>query len=120
MIWTRADIAGLVLWDPVVNGRDYVAGLEDEKSFPLTASLREESRQRRSDGKPRPRTFGPLLVIASDERDKDSMFCRRLADAGLKPVHEVVPGRKAWIEYREFDSGALPVERLRRIDEFVS
>ena len=132
----RADVAGVALWDPILDGRAYLRelaqmdqeiprqasstslggdGFVDLLGFSLTDTQRKGIE--RIQCAPEDAKWGGLLMVASEDRPEYSEFCD-----GLPGKHdfEVVPGPKSWVEQPEIWAGAIPVPQLQRIEQWLS
>lgn len=126
----RADVGRLVMWDPVVDGEEYVRELQEQAAsegpppvpgrplevfgFVLPERLGRELRAIR---------LGPMVpslperteVVLSAPLPSHAGLRAQLGAAGRR-VHDV-PSPPAWLEERSTGVGALPVPVLQRIVE---
>jgi exosortase A-associated hydrolase 2 len=130
----RRDVDGLVLWDPVVSGREHLAelralhaqtlrtrGLSDGASellgFPMTETL-----VRDIEGidllNPAPTWPARTLAVVSETRE-----AWRALGAALPPgdgsAVESIDVQPAWLEDRHSGAGAVPVKLLRRVVDWA-
>lgn len=133
------DIKDLVLWDPVISGRDYVAALRgiaranihsapeqatlQVNGFPLTPVMASELTAidlvALTDRLPR-RT---LTVISGDARaaeDSAKAFRQALAARNGGTAVDVIDAPPAWIEHRGSGTALMPVAVLQRITQWLS
>jgi pimeloyl-ACP methyl ester carboxylesterase len=122
------DIERLVLWDPVVDGREYVGELSRAASgtsetdgtlevlgFPLTERMAREL------GATDLLEVAPALpertlVIASQPLASHRALRGKLTSRAGGPVaYEEIPAAPAWLEERNIGVGAIPVPVLQRI-----
>lgn len=130
----RRDIDWLVLWDPVIDGREHLDQLralqaEGLRTHGLTAGPSELLGFAMSDElladldslkllEPTP-NWGPrTLALVSHERPDLADLSATLAAAGAPPL-EQIEALPAWLEDRSSGAGAVPVRLLRRIVEGV-
>lgn len=138
----RRDVDRVVLWDPVFDGNAYLDELldkpghvttstayrEDEAreggeiydvlGFPLTPTLREAIRKIRPvEYSELPRT---MLLSTLDTRAGHAPLIAALETGKVDHTAEHVAGPIAWLEDREFGSGGIPVQGLRRIAQWLS
>lgn len=132
----RHDIAGVALWDPVVDGEAYLRELIDMDGgnsaagseecamdnaaigllgFTLTASQRRDIEAISLEASEA--TVGDLLLLMSEERSEYEAF-----QEGLSSAHEVAVevGPQAWVEQPEVWAGAIPVTQLERIVQWLT
>jgi uncharacterized protein len=123
----RADVARVVAWDPVLDGRAYLDMLErsarcdgdtlDDQGFAVTAETRAQFVA------VTPATYvrvpQPMLVILTqgDAAAIDTAMRRGAGDEGPLDV-ECVPGACVW-EEGELGPGGLPVRALHRIADWL-
>ncbi len=123
----RSDVACVVAWDPVLDGRAYLEKLEqsalrggdtlDDQGFALTAETRAQF------AAVTPATYArvpqPMLVILTqgDPTVIDPAMFGRSGDARPRNV-EFVPGACVW-EEGELGPGGLPVRALHRITDWL-
>lgn len=129
-------VAGLVLWDPVIDGGAYVGELiemdrefsrqnntvptggedyVDVLGFPLSEAQREQIS--RIDCSADRAGTKSILMIVSEERPEYTRFRDGLAG----DYHfEVVPGPQAWVEQPEIWAGAIPAPQLERIEQWIA
>ncbi|MCL6285130.1 alpha/beta hydrolase [Ruegeria sp. 2012CJ41-6] len=133
----------LVLWDPVISGKEYVDSLFQTASnmpigarpppkrpaeigggheicgFPLTEAM--EAEMRRLDLLPHIREYpNDLLVIESTNLDSHDQF--RVALHERKPMVDLehIECRAAWREDWPNNAGVVPVQALQRIVEWMT
>jgi exosortase A-associated hydrolase 2 len=139
----RRDIAALVLWEPVVNGSEYVTQLqslhrtwlrgsfarasdgapapaEEVLGFPLTAALAGELEAVDAlavDRKPAERA----LVIETARPRAGRRLCAHLAQLGTASHCEYIPGPDLWIRKESpKQRGLVPPATLQRIAQWLS
>jgi len=111
----RSDVARVVAWDPVTDGRAYLEALEhsaapdggtlEDQGFALTAETRAQFAAVTPEAYARVRL--PMLVILTQGEA-----------AGIRAGVERVPGPCVWVE-GELGPGGLPVRALRRIVDWL-
>lgn len=139
---TRSDVHTTVLWDPVVDGVEYVQELraaqadadrwlltparqradvgdvQDLLGFPLTAEMRTSMEAVGPDAFRRP-TKAQVKLFYSDARPGQELLHGALHAAGT-PFHaEVIPGQTPWREDERIGAGKLPVLVLERMVEIL-
>jgi pimeloyl-ACP methyl ester carboxylesterase len=126
-----SEIEGVVLWDPIVSGKEYLKKLEasairDDKQegpltwqvagFPLTDRFRRDFESIELDSmlaSPPVRT----LVLVTERLDSHQSLGRGSRDAGSATV-EFVAAPCPWIELAT-TTGALPMQVIQRIEEWL-
>lgn len=114
----RRDVEDVVLWDPVIDGADYLAELSREadvagggrsgpngrarpsarmgvNGFPLPVSLQEELAEVDLTGISGLRARRALLVV-SEKREEHETLSHRLSELGPEVRHEHRPGSEGW------------------------
>jgi pimeloyl-ACP methyl ester carboxylesterase len=137
----RSDVDRLVLWDPVVDGEEYLRELSNPKNvlhpaawrdlaksgeeptcsvlgFPLTPTMRTGIR------KIRPEVFDPplpptCLVSTVDDPERYTALRRRLRDGGADFADKVMDGPVTWVEEGDFGTSGMPVPALHAIAEWL-
>jgi pimeloyl-ACP methyl ester carboxylesterase len=128
------DVSGLVLWDPVVSGADYLRELttaaagdpapvvacpngREVLGFVLTDRVADEIRQ--IDLVPLAPRFPPRsLVIVSDAAETSQWPSDAGSADGPRIRLEKVASQPAWVEDLQTGAGAVPVRMLQRIVEW--
>ncbi len=138
----RKDIDGLVLWDPVVDGRQYAESLVQDNptslsnaypgspeegelhtcevsGFPLTEEMRRGIETLVPSGfdSGLPTT---LLVSSVEDPDRYSKVRQGLDAGGAEWVEATFDGPEAWVEEGDLGTSAMPVAVVRRITEWLS
>lgn len=129
-------VDALVMWDPVVSGSAYVTQLCRSVGAPPPASP-ESARDVEVDGfvltGPWTRDLAALdltamvprlrarflTVISQEGSDLQPLEAALAATTPARPV-ERVPDLPAWIEHENSGAGAIPVQVLRRVVEWVT
>ncbi len=137
-----SDVHSTVLWDPVVNGADYIrelraaqaetdrwsltrlsrpsadAPVQDLLGFPLTAAMRASIAAVTPDMFTQP-TKAHVKLFYSDTRPGQERLHDALHAAGT-PFHaEIIPGQTPWREDEAIGAGGLPVRVLERMVEIL-
>ena len=108
----RKDVDAVVLWDPVVSGRDYLAELceTDEQVLPRAAQA----------GGGLELLGFPMVDTLSRQVAAHTGLRAALQQAGDGRIFlEAVAGLPAWLEDRDSGAGAVPVRVLQRIVEWL-
>lgn len=138
----RTDVHTTVLWDPVIDGNDYVLELrsaqaeldrwqltplpkrasteqaQDLLGFPLTTAMRHSIVAVRPDTFTQP-TKAHVKLFFSDARAGQEKLHAELHSAGT-PFHaEIIPGQTPWREDEGIGAGKLPVLVLERMVEIL-
>ena len=139
---SRSDVHTTVLWDPVVNGTEYVRelnaaqaeidrwsltpvrrtasaeGVQDLLGFPLTTAMRHSIEAVGPDTFTQP-TKAHVKLFYSDTRPGQEALHEALHAAGT-PFHaEIIPGQTPWREDEDIGAGKLPVLVLERMVEIL-
>jgi uncharacterized protein len=113
----------LVLWDPVIDGPEYLAGIGlnsaspdatvDVRGVGLTPLVRRQigDVSAESFAPPLPRT---LVISTTDVADSTMAFTRHLVEHGVDAEFDHVPDVAAW-HGAEIGAAAMPVKALRKI-----
>jgi pimeloyl-ACP methyl ester carboxylesterase len=137
----RTDVAGVVLWDPILDGTlqvreslhrplevggrrtalSDVADQVDRTSVAdsiMTTRLQEEleaidAKALLSGRLPK------VFMLVSDDLDIYGEFRAQLREAQIDHQHEVVPSAQAWQEARDQWAGEIPLELLQRLNDYV-
>jgi len=140
----RTDIEALVLWEPVVNGCQYVRELRDSHrawlcgsfarprpdrtpgqpdevlGFPLTTSLRGELESLDAltlESKPADK----VLIVEAGLSRESRRLCEHLANLGAKSQYQHVPGPGIWVKKENQASGSpVPLASVQRIASWIS
>jgi pimeloyl-ACP methyl ester carboxylesterase len=135
------DIESVVLWDPVVDGREYVAELTEPEEpagrwrrggrqaglttdgievsgFPLTHRMREgfEAIEDVALGIARP---ARVLLVVSNELDSYARLRALLDSCDADYAYEHIPSPIVWREKGDLGVGVMPVQILRHIVSWV-
>jgi pimeloyl-ACP methyl ester carboxylesterase len=131
----RDDIDRVVLWDPVIRGRDFLdeilevadppcaddpdSGTLGVLGFPLTRVMREQI------GKVdlfdcKPTSVGEVSLIVSSEDDGARALRQALADRGAQASYVCIPSAGSWNEVDNFGGALVPQEIIRGIVEQLS
>jgi pimeloyl-ACP methyl ester carboxylesterase len=136
---TRPDVRTVVMWDPVVNGRDYVRGFiaaqaETERwfltprpsrsatdeldllGFPLTATMRSSIEAIEPSHYRQAATADVALFYSEMPTDVERLH-QVLKASGTSFHAETVPGQPAWRETRTVVNGGAPFAMVERIVE---
>jgi pimeloyl-ACP methyl ester carboxylesterase len=120
------DVSRVVLWDPVASGPDYLSELlqgsvrtsgtegYEVGGFPLPVALREELRLATLDGLP----GGSTHVLLAVSQSCNGSVRGRIQ--GAEVASRIVDAPPCWVEERDFGSGAVPVELLRVVTEWLT
>ena len=139
----RGDIDSIVLWDTVIDGKNYLQELtrtheewlqgsfatprsvysnhysSEILGFPLTELLKGEIADINLlalDRKPSNNVF----VIESQNRNQAGQLCEYLKRINVEPRYKLVPCSKAWIKNKHGDRGGLvPIPILKAIVEWI-
>ena len=138
----RLDVNTAVLWDPVVNGTEYVRELLaaqaatdrwsvtpirrqssagralDLLGFPLTAAMRHSIEAVSPDTFTQP-TKAHVKLFYSDARPGHDALQNALHVAGTPFHSEIIPGQTPWREDEDVGAGKLPVLVLERMVEIL-
>ena len=138
----RPDVSTAVLWDPVVNGTEYVRELhaaqaetdrwsvtpvrrpaptdsvQDLLGFPLTAVMRSSIEAVSPDTFTQP-TKAHVKLFYSDARPGHDALQNALHAAGTPFHSEIIPGQTPWREDEDVGAGKLPVLVLERMVEIL-
>lgn len=124
----------LVLWDPVVDGADYLtqlqasrrspdaghgledvnSGVEEVSGYPLPAAFQNALRGARLAELPG-RDLPTLVALSAGDAQAS---LRELGARSLEVVVHESPG--CWLEERDFGAGAIPVELLKAIGAWLT
>lgn len=139
----RSDLEGLVLWDPVVNGKNYVEELIarhqewldgsslrgelpkpgdqnfEALGFPLSRALREGI-ERIDLLSTRRRPARHVLVVDSDEKSQALQLSNHLGDGNGHSEYRHVPAPRVWLRRGRGENALVPVEVLRSIVSWIS
>jgi uncharacterized protein len=139
---TRTDVHTTVLWDPVVDGREYVRELEaaqaetdrwsltraqravvagrdqDLLGFPLTVGMRASIEAVGPDMFSQP-TKAHVKLFYSDARPTQESLHDALHAEGTPFHSEIIPGQTPWREDESIGAGGLPVLVLERMVEIL-
>jgi pimeloyl-ACP methyl ester carboxylesterase len=122
----RPDVDRVALWDPVIDGREYLHALGTLGGGSIVGPCEVEGfvlgeRLTRDLEALDLREFFPLLpartlVVASDTSSLDNALRASLtANPGGPVPLEEIPGPRPWIEERSTGVGAIPAELVQRI-----
>jgi exosortase A-associated hydrolase 2 len=132
----KKDVQGLLLWDPIVSGREYVQDLmhtrirsgsraplpraasdgggHEVMGFPLTDAMSAEMQS--LDLLPLMREIPQRTLVLASHADRSHEYLRAaLAETAGTSSVEHVAGEPPWLELRNTGAGALPVPVLQRI-----
>ncbi len=139
----RRDLAGLVLWEPIVNGREYLQTLiashrdwlravfskpeQDRKDgrrleilgFPLTDRMRrgiEGIDLLTLEGRP----AADVLIIESDGEGKYGPLSQHLRTLNGHVEYMRIPGPRVWTRGEEIDKAVVPVPILQSIVSWLT
>lgn len=134
----RTDVDQVVLWDPAIHGKNYLAEISEERTdshgnsrltrredgsvgvlgFPVTTALRAELEQLdlRTVGAP---AGSGRLVVVSHERPEYAEF-GRLPVAGARVKYQVTPSEGNWNEVDDFGGVLIPVFLIQAIVTHLS
>ncbi len=137
----RDDVADLVLWDPVVEGRLYLEQLRKAQhvhagedpgdltrlapdavagilGFPITGALAAEltAADLTAVGLPALRR---VLSVVAEEREEYARCDRALAERGLDVRSECLPAGGSWAEVDNFGSALIPHQIVQAIVAFL-
>lgn len=139
----RKDVKKVVLWDPILDGREYLSSLlnrpgvqdlsgnpdlpENHRGeevfevmgFPITPPVREgmEAIHPLLLGSGLPPT---LLISTVPDPERYSGIEKALQDSDVENSFETFGGPEAWIEEGDFGTSGMPVVALRRISDWVT
>jgi len=132
----RDDVAGLALWEPVINGKTHLAELADQHQkalwyfaglpgrgavaehpteilgFPLTATLAIELENLNLLAA-HPGLVQKILIVENGETPVTGLLQKQLQQSRAKITHRHVPGFSIWIE--NTDKGLVPGQTLQAI-----
>ena len=127
----RKDVERLVLWDPVGNGADYLRELEacspngdadedgrDLLGFTVTKSMARDLGTLDLAASV-PSLPARTLTVVSDAAPVQPSWAAALEQCGAPPI-ERIAGEPAWLEHRDSGAGAIPVQVLQRIAEWIA
>lgn len=134
-----ADVEGLALWDPVVDGKGYLRDLEAQQQqllrnmgvrtepgepaslgilgFPLSEALRQDIERIDLLGVGR-KPAAAALVLQSESVPEAERLAAHLKTLGVAADHRPQPGPAFWVENRE--SALVPSQALQAIISWVS
>jgi exosortase A-associated hydrolase 2 len=132
----KKEVHGLVLWDPIVSGREYVQDLmrshmrtggraplpreaahgggHEVMGFPLTDAMSAEMQSLDLVPLVKEITRRTLVLVSHPERSHEGLRAG-LAETGGTSGVENVAGEPPWLEVRDTGAGAVPVPVLQRI-----
>jgi len=139
----RGDIDGIVLWNPVINGRKYIeelTTLHQEKIrnfFPGVKSFSEGESYREALGFPLPDSMlkdlekldlyairqkpaSKILFIESSDVSEDGRFREHLNSIGVSLRYKHIPGFEPWIERDDWGQGMVPIKVLQFVVSWIS
>jgi pimeloyl-ACP methyl ester carboxylesterase len=121
----RRDVNGLVLWDPVLSGRSYLAEIVpgwrpdmpgdaagEAYGFVVPAAFARDLAELRLD--PARLAALPRLLVVASALTAESRPLARLANATTREVGGPLP----WTKDNDFGAGPLPVAAMRTVVEF--
>lgn len=128
----RDDIEQIVLWDPVVRGRDYLAELVAVSEpqalvqqalargdtiglggFAMTAALRGQIEAiDLCDGEV---AKAASFVVVSEERDEHARLCAHLDVPGGRARYACIPGTSSWVDAEQMGAVLLPQAIIQAI-----
>lgn len=127
---SRDDVSRIVLWDPVVDGRQYVdellAGATDATTgtvgvlgFPLTETLRDEIAK--IDPSAVAHVSGAQIALfTSSESTASDRLVSQLSVRGIQASAHCIPSNGSWNEVDNFGSALLPQELIQGIVAHLS
>lgn len=135
----RSDVDQVVLWDPVVRGRDYLGEILTDRTdsvghsrtsrsktgilgvmgFPLPASLVGELEALDLLKASAPASASGRFVVTSHEREEYSRLAGHELD-GLRLVSRVVPSDGNWNEVDDYGGALIPVLVIQAIVAYLS
>ncbi len=139
----RRDLAGLVLWEPIVDGREYLRTLMTLHRDWLRAVF-SKPKQDRTDGRRLEILGFPLtdrmrrgtegidllalekppapdvLIIESDGEGKYDGLGKHLTSLKCRVEHRHIPGPRVWTRGEEMDKAVVPVPILRSIVSWLT
>lgn len=119
----RSEVDRLVLWDPIISGRDFVEdavgpghgeATVSVEGVPLTPSLRRELEAVDLTGL-EVKTPRIVNVVASADDPSYRPFVDGLATAGVDADFEVVPSKGSWTEADPFGSAYIPEQIIQTV-----
>jgi len=119
----RPDVGHLVLWDPVVSGERYAAGMPAPpdpetnaavEGFPITPELRSAIAEVDLTRLGGCRAESASLLL-SKERPEHQALRNRLGDHGVEADLEVIPSSGSWTQPDPFGSAYIPERIIQRI-----
>jgi pimeloyl-ACP methyl ester carboxylesterase len=138
----RADVAGIVLWDPIVEGvrhvreslerplevggnRRALAAAANEVDRTSVAEAIMTARQQEEFGAVAAEDLlsGKLpkvYLLVSHDHEAYRALRDRLRERDIEHEHEVVASAKAWQEARDQWAGEIPLELLQRMNDYLS
>lgn len=139
---SRRDMTALALWEPVLNGRDYVAELAsladdwstgnrieaaalpagircDVMGFPLTERLAESLSLLSLEFGRRP--AGKVLLLTEEPGSADGQrVLKALRELGVNTVEQRTPGAKIWSDSGGMARALIPQDILGRLVDWVA
>jgi pimeloyl-ACP methyl ester carboxylesterase len=120
------EVERVVLWEPILHGRDFVReitegpggtngeGIRRVAGFPLTPAFRDDVERCSLAGLP----GSPFTVLVVHSGSTPAIDVSGLAGKEVAVVGE--EGPPCWLEERNSGAGALPVTLLRKVTEWLS
>ncbi|MET0791818.1 MAG: alpha/beta hydrolase [Polyangiaceae bacterium] len=138
----RDDVSSVLMWDPVIDGAQYVRELIDAQleinrwslawrkpctsgrrvldllGYPLTPTMRASVEAVRKDEFAQPTKAGITLFQSNSSPDR-LQLARALHAASARVRFEPVAGQTSWLETDAFSAGGLPYATVERMVELV-
>jgi len=122
----RQSVKGLVLWDPVSDGRGFKQALEakatqvltaegglEVEGFPFPARLQHELTRLS------PTSFGPapsrVMLVVSEDLEGHRRLANELSASGTEVELTILPNPPCWTKQTDLGVGAIPADIIRAI-----
>ena len=126
---TRTQVAGVVLWDPVVVGSAQLDGAHAARNgtgarvvelggVPISSGLQNDLHALDLSRTPIPRHLS-CLVAVSDDAPRYRGLCDRLTRDGAEVTYQCVPGDGRWSEFDNWGSALIPQALIKVIVDYL-